>query len=120
MQTSVKGEGVRRGETHRVLQCLLRRRPFVRVGVEEGFDERLRCEIGWTIQHPDTKRSGRGRRTLDGYVLPIPIMELNLRLGRLPDEGLDVFGAEGGVPAEKDVCDDSVRRISVMINLSWP
>ena len=69
-----------------VVQSFFGRGTFVRVGVEQRLDEVL------------------GRI---GDVAPIPLVELNLGFGRLPDKFLHVVGPERRVTAEHDVCDNS-------------
>lgn len=48
-------------------------------------------------------------------ILPVPIMELNLRCSRLFNKELDVLRSKWGVPAEKDVGDDTVAIIYLLL-----
>jgi hypothetical protein len=50
---------------------------------------------------------GKRKRTFFRDVVPVAVVEGDLRFGRLAHELFHVVGAEGGVAAEKDVGDDT-------------
>lgn len=45
--------------------------------------------------------------TLFRYVLPVSVLELDIRFSRFSLEDLDVVRAEGSIAAEQDICDNT-------------
>jgi hypothetical protein len=77
-----KGKKEKKKSTHRIPQSSLSTRPQRRIRIQQPLNETLR---------------------LHGYVLPIPLVELDFGFCRFADKLFGVFGAEGGVAAEEDV-----------------